>query len=178
MFTHPLSVIWLLYDISIGAERHKDGAGVQKQTGSLLTNNCVELLQKMRGVWLDKSTGQDKKMLWVVASLWFSSFLRSGKITIPSDRVFDETQHMTFWDVAVDSLASPTILQVKVYTGWVMIDYLIVRGPEPGPLFLFADRRPLTRPRFMEKIRAALWKQALMLVIAMRCSHQSNERDQ
>ena len=68
----------------------------------------------MRGVWLDKSTGQDKKMLWVVASLWFSSFLRSGKITIPSDRVFDETQHMTFWDVAVDSLASPTILQVKV----------------------------------------------------------------
>ncbi len=44
------------------------------------------------------------------------------------------------------------------YTGWVMIDYLIVRGLEPGPQFLFADRRPLTRPRFVENIRAALWK--------------------
>lgn len=141
----------------------------------------VDLLQKMRGAWINRSAGRDEKMLWAAASLCFAGFLRSGEITVPSDRAFDEAQHLTVQDVAVDSLASPSMLRVKIkasktdpfrlgvdvfvgHTGCplcpvtAMLNYLIARGSEPGPLFMFADKKPLTRPRFVERTREALRK--------------------
>ena len=37
-----------------------------------------------------------------------------------------------------------------------LLSYLACRGPRPGPLFIFADGRLLTRRRFVELVRAAL----------------------
>ncbi len=37
-----------------------------------------------------------------------------------------------------------------------MLDYLVVRGAGPGPLFRFADGKPLTRARLVEQVRGAL----------------------
>ncbi len=39
-----------------------------------------------------------------------------------------------------------------------MLAYLLVRGRQPGPLFLFKDGRPLTRQRFVQAVRDALAK--------------------
>ena len=37
-----------------------------------------------------------------------------------------------------------------------ILSYMLQRGPGPGPLFKFADGKPLTRPRFVSRIREAL----------------------
>ena len=37
-----------------------------------------------------------------------------------------------------------------------MMDYLVTRGAGPGPLFIFQDRKPLTRAILVERVRAAL----------------------
>ena len=39
-----------------------------------------------------------------------------------------------------------------------VLDYLRVRGSRPGPLFVFANRRALTRQRIVEMVRDALKK--------------------
>ena len=51
-------------------------------------------------------------MLWAAATLCFFGFLRSGEITIPTDSSFDDTSHLTFSDIAVESLESPSMLRV------------------------------------------------------------------
>ena len=42
-----------------------------------------------------------------------------------------------------------------------MLTYLELRGGKPGPLFLFQNRKPLTRPRFVDAVRDALRKTGL-----------------
>ena len=42
-----------------------------------------------------------------------------------------------------------------------MLSYLELRGGKPGSLFLFQNRKPLTRPRFIEAVRDALKKTRL-----------------
>ena len=42
----------------------------------------LDLLKKMRAVWVSQSPGWNEKMLWAAASLCFFGFLRSGEITI------------------------------------------------------------------------------------------------
>ncbi len=37
-----------------------------------------------------------------------------------------------------------------------MLDYLVVRGAGPGPLFRLANGKPLTRARLVEQVRGAL----------------------
>ena len=120
-------------------------------------------------------------MLWAAASLCFFGFLRSGEITIPSDKAFKETRHLNFKDIAVDNLSNPKALWVRikasktdpfrrgvdVFVGRsscplcpvaAMIDYVVIRGPGPGLLYRFHDNKPLTRSRFVEQVKAALTK--------------------
>ena len=82
---------------------------------------------------------------------------------------------------AVDNLSNPKALRVRikasktdpfrrgvnVFVGRsscplcpvaAMIDYVVIRGPGPGPLFRFHDNKPLTRSRFVEQVKAALTK--------------------
>ena len=138
-----------------------------------------ELLHKMRGVWLGQPAGWDGKMLWAAATLCFFGFLRSGEITVPSESEFDEARHITFGDISVDCLDKPTTLRLRlkasktdpfrvgvdVFVGktggplcpvMAVLDYVVVRGARQGPLFHFQDGRPLTRARFVERVRGAL----------------------
>jgi len=138
-----------------------------------------DLLRKMKGAWEKEQDVRDGAMLWAAASLCFFGFLRSGEITVPSDSAFEEGTHLTFRDVAVDNLDSPKSMRVTikasktdpfrmgvdVYVGRTqdalcpvraMLDYLVVRGPSPGPLFLFCNGKHLTRVRLVTKVREAL----------------------
>ena len=122
---------------------------------------------------------RDYSMLWAAATLCFFGFMRAGEITIPSEGAYDASAHMSFEDVAVDSLSKPQTMRVRlkasktdpfrlgvdIFLGRVrgplcpvaaMLNYLTARGPGPGPLLRFADGRPLTRARFVSKTRAAL----------------------
>jgi len=138
-----------------------------------------DLLLKIRQVWFNSHHHQDHVMLWAAALLCFFGFLRAGEITVPSDTAYDEGAHLSFSDVMVDSFNNPQVLKVRikasktdpfrlgvdVFLGrtqkllcpvTAVLRYLHQRGPEEGPLFKFADGKPLTRPRFVARIREAL----------------------
>ena len=118
-----------------------------------------DLLHKLHGVWLGKPAQKDGRMLWAAAILCFCGFLRSGEVTIPTESVFDEATHLTFSDLAVDQLHSPTMLKVHlkasktdpfqagvdVYVGKTgttlcpVTATLAYLGSGAGPLFCFSD---------------------------------------
>ena len=106
-------------------------------------------------------------------------FFRSGKLAIPSAGCFDAGMHLTFDDVAVDNLQSPSMLRVRLKTSKtdpfrrgvdVFVDrtdndlcpvsavlaYMVKRGKGPGPFFAFRDGSPLTRPRLVSEVKRAL----------------------
>ena len=130
-------------------------------------------------MWVNKPLDPDYKMLWTAALPCFFGFLRAGEVTVPSDTTYDEGAHLNFADVAVDSYIDPQMIKVRIkasktdpfrlgvdiYLGRTrkelcpiaaILPYLLQRGSGPGPLFKFADGKPLTRPRFVTKIREAL----------------------
>ena len=140
----------------------------------------IELLHKMRGVWMREASA-DARMLWAASSLCFFGFFRSGELTVPSNTAYDEGAHLSFSDIAVDSLDNPQLLKVRVkssktdpfrvgidiYIGRTdcdlcpvaaVLSYMASRGSGPGPLFVFSDGTPLTRTRFVEKVKGALDK--------------------
>lgn len=118
-------------------------------------------------------------MLWAASTLCFFGFMRAGELTVPSDNSFDESCHLSFRDVAVDSLTNPKILKVRLKTSKTdpfrvgvdifvgrtgtqlcpvaaVLAYMTARGPEPGQFFTFADGKSLTRARFVARVREAL----------------------
>ena len=100
---------------------------------------------------------------------------------MPSDSAYDSSVHLSVGDIAVDDSRRPSFLQitikqsktdpfrkgVDVFVGRTgsdlcpvaaVLDFLQARGISPDPLFLFEDRRPLTRQRFVVLVRDALRK--------------------
>ena len=136
-------------------------------------------LVKMTEVWDKLPNTFDGKMLWGAASLCFFGFFRSGEITISSDSSYDKGAHLSYEDVAVVCLHCPRVLKVRIKasktdpfrvgvdifvgkTGnqlcpvTAVLSYMVARGPGEGPFFRFDDGKPLTRPRFVTKIKEAL----------------------
>ena len=98
---------------------------------------------------------------------------------MPSDRDFDPSVHLCVGDIAIDDPAQPSMLRVTIkqsktdpfrkgvqlFVGRTssplcpvaaVLDYLTVRGTEPGPLFRYQDGRLLTRQRFANAVRDSL----------------------
>ena len=105
--------------------------------------------------------------------------MRAGEITVPSQDAYDPTSHLSFNDIAVDAHTNPTVMEIRVkasktdpfrrgvnlYIGRTnndlcpiaaMMAYLAIRGGSEGPLFRFKSGQPLTRERFVTKVREAL----------------------
>ena len=100
-------------------------------------------------------------------------------MTVPGDNAFDPAVHLGVKDLALDHASSPSALRITIKQSktdpfhrgvdlWVgktgsdlcpvtaVLDYLKARGSHAGPLFIFADGRPLTRQRFVDNVRSAL----------------------
>ena len=135
-------------------------------------------LVNMKEVWDKLPNTFDGKMLWAASSCFFG-FLWSGEITIPSDSSFDKGAHLNYEDIAVDRLHCPQVLKfrirasktdpfrvgVDIFVGktanqlcpvTAILSYMVARGPGDGPFFRFDHGRPLTRPRFVARIKEAL----------------------
>ena len=123
----------------------------------------IEMLGKMKAAWQEVAS----PMQWEAAALCFFGFLRYGELTVPSESAYDEGAHLNFRDISVDSFANPQVLQVAIkrsktdpfrtgvmiYIGRTncelcpvaaVLAYMRRRGPSPGPLFRFADGKPLS----------------------------------
>ncbi len=118
-------------------------------------------------------------MLWAASYLCFFGFLRMGEAVVPSDADYDPSVHLSFRDVQVNSFDRPEWIEVRIKASktdpfrcgvtiflgvtrrWLcpvaaVLAYVVWRGCRPGPLFLFADGRCLTRVRFVAALRLAL----------------------
>lgn len=137
-----------------------------------------QILMCLRELWLKQGGNADHVMLWAVCTLAFFGCFRSGELTVQSEASFDPSTHLTVADVTVDSHGTPSILHVRikksktdpfrlgvmVYVGRVnsplcpvspVLAYLAVRPEGQGPLFKFANGRPLSRQSLVIKCTAA-----------------------
>ena len=144
----------------------------------------LHILRRIKAVWEPSASDPDVVMLWVACCLNFFGFLRSGEMTVPSDSAYDPSVHLSYKDIAVDDLANPQTVSVfikqsktdpfrrgiNLFLGrtssdlcpvMALLNYLVVRGPREGSLFMFSDGRLLTRQQLVEAVRRALGKAGL-----------------
>ena len=142
------------------------------------------ILRMMKAEWERDGRSWATGMLWAASVVAFFSFCRSGEITVPSGKSFNPKEHLTFNDLAVDSRKTPTVVAlhlkktktdpfmkgVQVTIGQTggelcpveaLMAYLRVRGSQPGPLFMWENRQPLTRDQFVKEVRKVLKKASL-----------------
>jgi len=159
-----------------GAQRSLSGR--PKRTRLPIT---PEILRRMRSSWEQLPSRDDAVMLWAASALCFFGFLRMGEAVVPSDSGYDPRFHLSHGDVRINNIQNPSWLAVTIKrsktdqfakgvtlsigaTGTdlcpvaAMLAYLAQRGNTPGPIFIFSDRRLLTRDHFVTCIRAALEK--------------------
>lgn len=121
----------------------------------------------------------DVTMIWAAMLLGFYGFLRAGEVVVPSDTDFDPSQHLTYEDIAVDKIRDPSFVAVMIKQSKTdpfrkgitvvigravgplcplaaILSYMARRKPGKGPLFWFENGRPLTRDRFVTKVREVL----------------------
>lgn len=137
------------------------------------------ILRQIRASLLEGSPQVDDIMLWAAATTCFFGFFRAGEITVPTRTAFNPTVHLAWGDVASDDGQPPTMLRVflkrsktdqfgrgvDVYLGATgddlcpvaaVLAFVANRGSSPGPFFRLADGTPLTKARFVAKVRDAL----------------------
>ena len=105
--------------------------------------------------------------------------MRSGELCTQDENNGEGAVELAFHDVAVDNLANPTEIQVRlkksktdvfrqgtlIHIGRTdddlcpvaaLLSWMVTRGNRPGPLFYFASGKPLSRFTFAREFRQAL----------------------
>ena len=137
------------------------------------------VLRKMKLALERQGVTWSTLMLWAALTLAFFSFCRSGKITVPSEKGFDPSAHLSLSDLSVDNARSPSRLTMRlkksktdpfregvqitigatkddIFPVGAILAYLAHRGSKDGPLFTWPNGIPLTRTRFVQEVREAL----------------------
>ena len=128
---------------------------------------------------LDDHPGFDSTMIWAACCLGFFGFMRCGEFTLPDAAKFEKGKHLAASDVAVDSHTNPSTIAVTlhysktdqfgngatIYLGRTrnticpvsaVLQYLAIRPPTEGPLFVLESGAPLTKRVFITRVREAL----------------------
>ena len=184
-----LPTLQRLHYILQGIKRSEAERGVEKRVRLPISPG---ILRKIKAVWETPPTQPDSVMLWAACCLGFFGFLRSGEMTVPSDKAYNPSCHLSLDDVAVDNPVAPQVLRVRIkqsktdpfrkgidlYMGKTATDicpvkavlnYLVVRGKRPGPLFVYDDGTYLTRQRLVEALCHTVGKAGLNP--DLYCSH-------
>ena len=89
--------------------------GKQNQTTNPRLPITPAILITLKRAWLSRTFDSfDRAMLWAAALLCFFGFFRAGKLIIYSDKAFNQNIDLSFADMAVDDLKSPTLLQIHL----------------------------------------------------------------
>ena len=120
---------------------------------------------------------RDHIMFWTACCIGFFGFLWAGEFT--ANPPFDPSIHLAVSDVQADALVDPSCFKIHIkcsktdpfrmgcdiYVGWgnsvicpvaAIGNFLALRGPLPGPLFCYADGRPLTRQLLSSTVQSIL----------------------
>jgi len=138
------------------------------------------ILRRMKSVWFaGMETSYKSSLLWAASTTNFFSFCRSGEITVQRENDYDPNTHLSFGDLRADHESRPNTISllikqsktdqerkgVTVIIGKTgddicpvsaLLSYLALRGNRPGPLFQWEDGSPLSKPKFVKEVRAAL----------------------
>lgn len=116
-------------------------------------------------------------MLWAVCTTCFFGFFRLGELVANTRQ--DDQNTLQYRDVAIDSIISPTMLEIRlrhsktdrfgagvsIFLGRslndlcpvaAMLAFLVVRGGNDGPLFCNPDGSPVTKYQVISNVRLAL----------------------
>lgn len=174
----PFAASWPLLEytlrgIKLRQARHRD---TQSKKRLPIT---PDILQKLRESWEKDDHNHDHIMLWAACCTCFFGFLRSGEVTVPSSREYDPEGHLSEGYIALDSQRNPSVVRVHIKAAktdpfrqgvYVFLGktgnklcpvvavaaYLVVRGRQPGPFFLFRSGSLLSRELLVKHIREAL----------------------
>lgn len=139
----------------------------------------IEIMKSIKAVLESNAAHYDNVLLWAACCLAFFGFLRCGEFTVPSQAEYDPDTHLSLADIALDNKVNPGVIQVTIkqsktdpfrqgvdlYLGrtgkdicpiQAIVPYLIKRGAQPGPLFVFTDGSYLTRQRFVSLVTSTL----------------------
>lgn len=117
------------------------------------------------------------QMLWAAMCLGFFGFLRAGEFT--TNKTFDPNYDLSCQDISIDSHTNPSLIRVKIKRSktdqfcvgafiflartdvdlcpvTAILNYLQIRPPTPGPLFIFDDGSPLSKPRLRLALNSTL----------------------
>ena len=168
---------WVDGTLRTSGQRDEKGAGRSTNKDKItyhtrnIESHTAALERKMGGMGRGNVMGSD--------DLCFYGFLWAGEVVVPSDTGFDSAQHLTYDDIAVDSKQQPSFITVNIKQSKTdpfrkgvtivvghavgplcplvaVLTYMALRRPRQGPLFRFGDGRPLTRERFVAKVREVL----------------------
>ena len=137
------------------------------------------ILRKLKSVWFEGDISFNSVMLWAAALVTFFSFYRAGEVTVEDERKYDPKTHLSFADVAVDKVVSPSVISInikysKTDQGRVgvhvilgrteddicpvlaLLNYLSKRGSKHGALFQWQNGTPLSETKFVEATHQAL----------------------
>ena len=139
-----------------------------------------DIMRSLHAVWISEHPDPDNVMLWAAACVGFFGFLRAGEFTSPSANAFNPEVHLGLSDIALDSHTSPTMVRLRIKqsktdpfrlgvdvflgsTGanicpvQAIIQYIAVRSPNPGPLFVTQEGSPpLTHAMLVTRLHTAL----------------------
>ena len=144
-----------------------------------------EILQLLLAAWsqVPQESRYNATMLWAACCTGFFGFMHAGEFTCPSLQAF-RSDMLCPQDVSVDSHDSPSVVLIRlrwskvdpfgagvtIYLGKTgqsicpvaaLLSYVALRGQSPGPLFMFRDGSPLSKPKLLFHLRQALEQQGL-----------------
>jgi len=125
------------------------------------------------------SANPEKTVIWAVAVTAFFGFFRLGELLLESASDFNPATSLAWGDVAVDNPTAPRMLQFHLkkskcdqfgmgadivvgVTGATLcpvkaiLEYIELRGNQPGPFFLNTAKGAVTKPWFIAQIRSIL----------------------
>ena len=135
------------------------------------------ILRQIRALWSPSADQRETIMLWAVCTTCFFGFFRLGELVANTRQ--DDQNTLQYRDVAIDSIISPTMLEIRlrhsktdrfgtgvsIFLGRslndlcpvaAMLAFLVVRGGNDGPLFCNPDGSPVTKYQVISNVRLAL----------------------
>ena len=148
----------------------RQSAKVRPEKKDLRRPVAPDTMRVLRQAWEDEEPRRNGRMLWAACCVGWFGFLRAP---------FDPALHLSLADLQVDNWRSPEWIKVRIKksktdpfrlgtticlgkTGEdlcpvaAILSYLVERTLLPGPLFVFANGRPLRKDALVQHMQQAL----------------------